>query len=103
MRNTTLLEPLIQTQPNVHNEGSVSEHVMKKADINLNRIRKYMLRNLFLENREDRRKAREAFFAPPIFAVYGQYKPGNGQKKAFLPLTVSAYLIFVTDPKDISV
>ena len=63
MRNTTLLEPLIQTQPNVHNEGSVSEHVMKKADINLNRIRKYMLRNLFLENSEDRRKAREAFFA----------------------------------------
>ena len=62
MRNTTLLEPLVLTQPNINKEDSVSERVFKKAEVNLNRIRKYMLRNLFVENSDDRQKSREAFF-----------------------------------------
>jgi hypothetical protein len=41
IRATTFLEPLVEKDNN--------ENVIKKADINLNRIRKYMLRNLFQE------------------------------------------------------
>lgn len=62
MRKTSLLEPLVQTQPNVINENSVSEIIIKKADVNLNRIRKFMLRNLFSNDSDERQKDREAFF-----------------------------------------
>ena len=41
IRATTFLEPLVEKDNN--------ENVIKKADVNLNRIRKYMLRNLFQE------------------------------------------------------
>ena len=43
MRETTFLEPLVEK------DNNANENVIKKADINLNRIRKYMLRNLFQE------------------------------------------------------
>ena len=62
IRTTRLLEPLVLAQPNVSKEDSVSDSVYKKAEVNLNRIRKYMLRNLFVENSDDRQKSREAFF-----------------------------------------
>ena len=42
IRKTTFLEPLIKNDNN--------ENIILKADINLNRIRKFMLRNLFQEN-----------------------------------------------------
>ena len=41
IRETTFLEPLVEKDNN--------ENVIQKADVNLNRIRKYMLRNLFQE------------------------------------------------------
>ena len=41
IRATTFLEPLVEKDNN--------ENVIQKADVNLNRIRKYMLRNLFQE------------------------------------------------------
>ena len=62
MRKTTLLEPLVEAQPNVVNENSAPEFTIKKADINLNRIRKFMLRNLFQEKTEETASSRQNFF-----------------------------------------
>ena len=53
MRSTTFLEPLILKDNN--------ENVIKKADIYLNRIRKYMLRNLFQESCGDSSDSRKQF------------------------------------------
>jgi hypothetical protein len=54
MRKTTFLEPLILKDNN--------ENVIKKADIYLNRIRKYMLRNLFQESCGESSDSRKKFF-----------------------------------------
>ena len=53
MRSTTFLEPLILKDNN--------ENVIKKADIYLNRIRKYMLQNLFQESCGDSSDSRKQF------------------------------------------
>jgi hypothetical protein len=53
IRATTFLEPLIEKDNN--------ENVIKKADINLNRIRKYMLRNLFQESCGESSDSRKQF------------------------------------------
>ena len=52
MRKTTFLEPLIV---------DIDEIVIKRADVNLNRIRKYMLRNLFQEVAGEASSSREQF------------------------------------------
>lgn len=55
IRATTFLEPLVETDNN--------EIVIKKADVNLNRIRKYMLRNLFQEKCGESSDSRKQFLA----------------------------------------
>ena len=52
--------------PNAENNISSSKTeviVIKKAKVNLNRIKKYMLRNLFQENKGDYSAEREAFLS----------------------------------------
>jgi hypothetical protein len=53
IRATTFLEPLVEKDNN--------ENVIKKADINLNRIKKYMLRNLFQERSGESSNSRKQF------------------------------------------
>ena len=55
IRETTFLEPLVEKDNN--------ENIIQKADVNLNRIRKYMLRNLFQEKCGESSKSRQQFFA----------------------------------------
>ena len=54
IRETTFLEPLVEKDNN--------ENVIQKADVNLNRIRKYMLRNLFQEKCGESSDSRQQFF-----------------------------------------
>ena len=54
IRETTFLEPLVENETN--------ENCIKKADVNLNRIRKYMLRNLFQEKCGESSDSRQQFF-----------------------------------------
>ena len=53
IRATTFLEPLVEKDNN--------ENVIKKADVNLNRIKKYMLRNLFQERSGESSNSRKQF------------------------------------------
>ena len=67
MRRTTLLEPLVEKQETpfgrlIENENSASEIVIKKADVNLNRIQKFMLRQLFKDTTEETTASRNDFF-----------------------------------------
>ena len=62
MRKTTLLEPIVEAKPNVANENSAPEIIIKKADVNLNRIRKFMLRSLFDDKTEETTNSRQNFF-----------------------------------------
>ena len=54
MRVTTFLEPLL--------EKDASEMVIKKADMNLTRIKKYMLRSLFQDRSAECTDSRKKFF-----------------------------------------
>ena len=54
IRETTFLEPLVEKESN--------ENCIQKADVNLNRIRKYMLRNLFQEKCGESSDSRKQFF-----------------------------------------
>ena len=62
MQRTTLLEPLTEKQPNVMNENDAPEFIVKKADIHLDRIRKFMLRRLFSEKSAESDASRNNFF-----------------------------------------